>query len=61
MSTDIDDVFSQLAGQTIPGGCDFCNAEQTIRAEPGYPGVWRMTVAHDDDCPWLAARRARSG
>lgn len=58
MTTTANDMFASIAGQTIPGGCDDCAAEQTVREEPGYPGVWRMTVAHDDTCPWFAARRA---
>jgi hypothetical protein len=45
-----------LDGERIPGGCDQCDAYQTV--EPAAPGVWTMTVHHDDWCPFLAARQA---
>jgi hypothetical protein len=44
--------FGPLDGQRIPGGCDSCNAYQTV--EPIEAAVWRVTVRHDDDCPFLA-------
>lgn len=47
-------VFGPLDGARIPGGCDYCDAYQTV--VPGGVGIWHMTTHHDDWCPWLAAR-----
>jgi hypothetical protein len=46
-----------LEGGQIPGGCDSCNAYQTV--SPLRTGVWRITVHHDSDCKWLQARHER--
>lgn len=51
------DVFGRLDGQRIPGGCDRCNAYQTVH--PIVAGAWRVTVHHDDWCPVL--RRIEAG
>jgi len=37
-----------LDGERIAGGCAFCDAYQTVA--PVRPGVWSMTVHHDDWC-----------
>ena len=50
--------FSSLAGQKIPGGCDCCDAYQTL--EEVAPGIHTLTVHHDDDCPFLRARQAEA-
>ena len=50
--------FSALTGREIPGGCDDCNAVQTMEEDATIPGVWHLTVKHDDECPFLRARRA---
>ncbi|MGA8724138.1 MAG: hypothetical protein WB565_03800 [Acidimicrobiales bacterium] len=55
----LDQVLGALAGQSLPGGCDDCNAEQTIAQIS--PGVWTMTVAHDDDCPFLRTQVGKAG
>lgn len=49
-----------LDGKRIPGGCDTCDAYQTIDAVEA--GVWKISVHHDEWCPTLAAieRRHRS-
>jgi hypothetical protein len=52
------DVFAPLAGKRIPGGCDRCDAFQTLNAVD--PGVWSLTVHHDDWCPVLRAMKART-
>jgi hypothetical protein len=50
---DLDDLLSAIAGKRIPGGCDECDAEQ--RVDEVVPGCWKVTVAHDNDCPtWRA-------
>lgn len=53
MST-LPDLFANLAGKRIPGGCDDCNAYQEMHQEA--QGVWVLGVFHDDGCPWLAGR-----
>lgn len=43
--------LGRLDGARIPGGCDQCDAYQTVRAEA--PGVWVIDVFHDEGCPVL--------
>ncbi len=54
------DLYHQLDGQDIPGGCDHCDAFQKMRPVPGSEGmVWRLTTFHDDDCSqWLEMQTA---
>ena len=52
----LDDLFTQAGDKPIPGGCDRCDAYQTI-AELS-PGVLSLTVHHDEWCPALKARKA---
>lgn len=42
-----------------PGGCDHCNAYQTVTADPQLPGLWHNRIHHDDWCPWLASKEHR--
>ena len=44
-----------LAGRRFPGGCDDCNAYQTVRRCPNdaWGEVYVLTVHHDDTCPYL--------
>lgn len=51
------DLFGRLDGARIPGGCDWCNAYQTVT--PLTAGAWSLTVHHDDWCPWLTLHEAR--
>lgn len=44
-----------LDGERIPGGCDFCEAYQTVT--PVVSGVWNITVHHDEWCPWFVKRQ----
>ncbi len=61
--SDITQWAASLDGARIPGGCDDCNASQTVHAI--MRGVTRIKIHHDDWCPTLArhenraARRAR--
>jgi len=48
-----------LEGKRIPGGCDHCDAYQTV--EPIEAGAWRVVVHHDDWCPWLRGREKERG
>ena len=42
-------MLGALDGARIPGGCDHCDAYQTV--QPIVAGVWQITVHHDDHCP----------
>lgn len=46
-------VLGPLDGAEVPGGCDTCNAFQTVA--PVMAGAWQITTHHDDGCPVLAA------
>lgn len=46
--------LDRLSGQRIPGGCPDCLAYQTVQVNGG---IHRITVHHDDTCPWLLQRR----
>jgi len=52
---DLANAFGSLEGAEIPGGCDFCDAVQTV--EPVKAGIWLPTVHHDPRCPTLKAQR----
>jgi hypothetical protein len=54
----LDDILGQLGGDRIPGGCDLCDAFQTV--EQVEPGIHALTVHHDDRCPFLRSRAAGS-
>jgi hypothetical protein len=54
----IGDLLGSLEGREIPGGCDQCDAVQ--RTTKVAPRVWAITIAHDDDCPFLRSRKAKS-
>lgn len=45
--------FGPLDGQRIEGGCQHCDAYQTV--DPMAAGAWVLTVHHDDWCPVLKA------
>jgi hypothetical protein len=54
--TDLDDLFQQIEDQPVPGGCDRCDAYQTVTEVE--PGVHSLTVHHDDWCPFWRARKS---
>ncbi len=41
-------MLGPLDGGQIPGGCETCDAYQTV--ELAGSGVWRITVHQDEDC-----------
>jgi hypothetical protein len=45
----LDDLFGELKDSAIPGGCDMCDAFQTV--ETVERGVHIIHVNHDDWCP----------
>jgi len=44
----------RLRGRRVLGGCDVCNAYQTIEKDADLPGYSHIRVHHDDWCPFLA-------
>jgi hypothetical protein len=46
-------LLGSLDGARFPGGCDSCNAYQTVCSEA--PGVWLLDIFHDDECPFFKA------
>jgi hypothetical protein len=50
-------IIASLDGAQVPGGCDHCDAYQTVRAHADGPGLHKITVHHDEWCPWW--RRTR--
>ena len=44
-------MLGPLDGARIPGGCDMCDASQTVT--PISAGVWTINVHHDAWCPFL--------
>ncbi len=52
----IDDLLGRAQGEPIPGGCEQCDAEQTL--ELVTPNVWTVVVRHDDWCPFIRSRQA---
>jgi len=45
------DLFGQTEDEPIPGGCDRCDAYTTTTTTA--PGIYAMTVHHDDWCPFM--------
>lgn len=43
--------LEHLTGRRLPGGCDDCNAYQTVRRVDGR--FYVLTVHHDETCPEL--------
>jgi hypothetical protein len=52
--------LASLDGARIPGGCDRCDVYQIIHANRHGANLHQIDIRHDDDCPWLAARQAKS-
>ena len=55
--SDLDELLEGMAGQRIPGGCDTCNAYQTMT---GTSGVHMINIHHDDCCPTYKAMPVRA-
>jgi hypothetical protein len=54
----LDDLFEQIEDQPIPGGCERCDAYQTVSTVA--PGVHVMNVHHDEWCPFLRSMEAET-
>lgn len=48
----------EISGLELPGGCDHCDAYQTLDRTGDQ--LWSMNVRHDDDCPWWIERQERT-
>jgi hypothetical protein len=59
-SDPIADMVRAYAGQQIPGGCDRCDAYQTVIPDGLGPNAHLLRVHHDDWCPALAAHQGRT-
>ena len=46
--SDLDQLFAAMAGRQIPGGCDDCDAYQTMTQQHG---IHVINIHHDDTCP----------
>ena len=54
---DLVNMLGPLAGAQIPGGCDYCDARQTI--EPITAGAWSIRRAPQRLVPVVALQRQR--
>jgi hypothetical protein len=50
--------LAALDGARIAGGCDHCDAYQTVHANYWGPNAHRLSIHHDDWCPFLASLEA---
>lgn len=48
------DLAERMRDTRTPGGCDDCDAYQTLT---GSGGVYSLSVHHDDTCPTFRAMR----
>jgi hypothetical protein len=55
----LNDSLAPIDGARIPGGCDDCDAYQTVTATYGQRGISQIKIHHDDSCPTL--RRMQGG
>lgn len=47
-------MFAAAAGREIYGGCELCDAYQTMHVQPDTDDqIWHFTVHHDPGCPVL--------
>jgi len=53
-------VFEQTEDQPIEGGCRYCDAYRILVPMPDAPGVFTLTVFHDDGCVVLRSRNAEA-
>lgn len=54
----IRETFARMDGAKIPGGCDECDAYQSMSVDTD--GICHLTVHHDDWCPWWTTHRGAS-
>jgi len=49
--SDLASILGPLDGAQVPGGCEHCDAYQTVH--PTGPGTWVVAVHHDGWCVQL--------
>jgi hypothetical protein len=54
------DLVAQIGDRRIPGGCDRCDAYQTMKVDPNHDGIFYLAVNHDDWRPFLRAREGKN-
>jgi hypothetical protein len=54
MTDNLRAMVNQLGAARIPGGCDHCDAYQTMDKDPDHPRIFHLRIHHDDWCPFLA-------
>ena len=54
--SDLEDLFAQIEDEPVPGGCEGCDAYQILNEES--PGVFVLTVHHDEWCRLYRAAKA---
>jgi hypothetical protein len=52
----LDDLFSDVGNGQTAGGCEHCDAVQTM--EQIEPDIYSLVVHHDDWCPFVRAKAA---
>ena len=66
----VSEMIAPFIGQQIPGGCDHCDAYQTVKPAGDYfadvagikydlEGCFVCSVHHDDWCPWWTHEQNR--
>jgi hypothetical protein len=69
----VDAILAEVVGQQIPGGCEHCDAYQTVATardkfaavigdddpDDYLAGCFVCTVHHDDWCPWWLRNQNR--
>jgi hypothetical protein len=53
------ELAAALRGAEILGGCDECDAYQTMKADPDCSSLVHLHVHHDDWCPFLTRIEAK--
>ena len=56
-ASSVGDLLLQFIGLQIYGGCESCDAVQTVAARG--PGVYVLTVHHDEWCPEQQVREGQ--
>jgi hypothetical protein len=49
--SELQDLLAAMVGTSAPGGCDDCDAVQTLERDPRMPGIYLLHVQHDETCP----------
>ena len=50
---DVEKIARALTGKLIPGGCDYCDADQKMWRDLACPGLVHVEILHEPNCPFL--------